>query len=302
MRLACVVPATDRPATLERCLAAIEAAGPDELVVVTEPEGAGPAEARNLGVERCSAELIAFVDSDVVVHPQALSMMRDAFAAEPGLAAVFGGYDDRPSEEDPVSVFRNLLHHSVHLEGAGEAETFWAGLGAVRREAFEQAGGFDSDRFPWPSIEDIELGMRMRAQGRRILLDPTIQGTHLKRWTPAGMVHTDFARRGVPWARLVLESRGRGRALNLSARHGAGSLLSLLAAIAALRRRPWQALAALAALAALNRRLYGLIIARSGPGGALAGVLLHAVHHLTGIAAGLTALLKGRARGPGAPG
>ena len=32
-----VVPATDRPSTLAACLAALEAAGPDEVIVVDAP-------------------------------------------------------------------------------------------------------------------------------------------------------------------------------------------------------------------------------------------------------------------------
>ncbi|MGH7896935.1 MAG: acetone carboxylase subunit gamma, partial [Candidatus Binatia bacterium] len=44
------------------------------------------------------------------------------------------------------SRFRNLLHRHVHQEGAGPATTFWAGLGAIRREAFERVGGFDALR------------------------------------------------------------------------------------------------------------------------------------------------------------
>ena len=49
--VAAVVPATDGPPTLARCVAALRAssAPPDELVVVESPPGAGPAEARNAG-------------------------------------------------------------------------------------------------------------------------------------------------------------------------------------------------------------------------------------------------------------
>ena len=72
--MAAVVPATDDPPTLARCVAALRAssAPPDELVVVESPPGAGPAEARNAGAAAASAELIAFVDADVEVHPEAL--------------------------------------------------------------------------------------------------------------------------------------------------------------------------------------------------------------------------------------
>ena len=70
--------------------------------------------------------------------------------------------------------FRNLLHHTVHQRSAGDVRSFWAGLGAVRRTAFDDVGGFDADRYPWPSIEDIELGARLAGKGR-IILDPELQ-------------------------------------------------------------------------------------------------------------------------------
>lgn len=64
-------------------------------------------------------------------------------------------------------------------------------------------------RFPRPQIEDIELGYRLRDRGGRILLDPAIQGTHLKRWRLGAMLRTDFGDRGIPWMRLLLERRRR---------------------------------------------------------------------------------------------
>lgn len=124
--------------------------------------------------------------------------IRRALASDGELEAIFGSYDDDPVHHGLVSDFRNLLHHQVHQEGAGEAMTFWAGLGAMRRGAFQAVGGFDEQRFPHASIEDIDLGMRLVASGGRIVLDPSIQGTHLKRWTLANMVRTDFLRPGIP--------------------------------------------------------------------------------------------------------
>src|SRR5205807_8681242 len=61
--------------------------------------------------------------------------------------------------------------------------TFWAGLGAVRRDAFEAVGGFDAERYLVPSVEDIDLGARLATTGHRIELDPAVQGTHLKAWS-----------------------------------------------------------------------------------------------------------------------
>ena len=219
-RLSAIVPATDAPPTLALCLAAIAAAEepPEEVVVVDSAAAPGPAAARNEGVRRATGDLLVFLDADVEPHRDAFTRVRAAFAADPGLDALFGAYDDDPAAPGLVSRFRNLLHHHVHQEGAGRAETFWAGLGAIRREAFLAAGGFDADRYPSPAVEDLELGLRLTAGGARIALDPLLQGRHLKAWTLPAMLRTDFARRGLPWAELVLEGRGGASALNLGAR------------------------------------------------------------------------------------
>jgi glycosyl transferase family 21 len=286
MTLAAVVPAGDRPPTLNLCLAALAAGErrPDELIVQCEPAGAGPAATRNAGAERAGAEILVFVDSDVEVHADALARIERHFAEDAGLAAVFGAYDAEPVAPGLTSRFRNLLHHHVHVSSAGEAETFWAGLGAVRRADFEAAGGFDAERFSQPSVEDIELGMRLRERGARLLLDPAIRGRHLKAWTPLTMVRTDFSRRGVPWVRLLLAG-GRGRtSLNLGWRHRASAAATLVLALAALARRPRPGLLALAGLLALNRDLYGLLARQGGPRLLLTGVGLHLVHQLTAVA------------------
>lgn len=291
--LAVVVPATDSPDSLERCLAAIRAGSrsPDELVVQREPAGSGPAAARNLGAGASEADVLVFVDSDVEVHPDALERTAARFAADPDLAAVFGAYDDDPADPGLTSRYRNLLHHHVHAGAAGEAETFWAGLGAIRRESFEAAGGFDAEGFPQPSVEDIELGMRLRRRGARIVLDPGIRGRHLKAWTPRGMVETDFRRRGVPWARLLLRDGGDSTALNLGWRRRASAATSVALVGALLARRPRLAAAALAANLLLDRDLYALLGRRGGPMLLIAGVGLHQLHQLAATASVPTALV-----------
>ena len=315
-----VVPATDRPATLPRCTAALEraaaTAGPVEIVVVNGPPGLGVCAARNTGADRAGGDVLVFVDSDVEVHTDALARIRAAFADDPGLTAVFGSYDDAPPG-GTVAAFRNLLHHHVHHRGAGPASTFWSGLGAIRRDAFLAAGGFDGERFPHPSIEDVDLGARLVADGARIVLDPAIQGTHLKAWTLRSMVRTDFARRGVPWVALLLRSgqlrlAGAGpadadhagtssaaTALNLGWRHRASAAACATGVAGVLLRRPLAAVAALLVLLGANRDFYVLLARRRGVAEAVAGIGLHALHHLTALAAlpaGVAVHLRDRRR------
>lgn len=190
-----------------------------DRVIVLTGRPLGPGGARNAAAATARGEWLIFIDADVRVHHDTLHRFADAIARDPELVAVFGSYDAHPAAPGLLSEYRNLLHRRVHLAGAGEAETFWAGCGAVRRSAFEAVHGFDTARFPRPQIEDIELGYRLRDGGGRILLDPDIQGTHLKHWRLTQMLRTDFRDRGIPWMRLLLERRGR-TAPSLNTGHG----------------------------------------------------------------------------------
>jgi glycosyltransferase XagB len=266
---------------------------PDEVIVVEEPAGYNGAQARNDGALRATGDLLLFVDADVCLHPDAIARIEREFAEDPGLAAMFGSYDDHPQAAGTVSRFRNLLHHHVHQAGAGSAQTFWTGIGAVRRDVFRAAGGFDGSL---DSIADIDLGLRLSKAGEHIRLEPGVQGTHLKRWTLREMLFTDCFVRAVPWLRLLARHRHGISALNLGWRHRLSALLALaLAAVlvaAAAVGAPTLALAALLpalAFVTLNRRFYTLLAGRLGLRAAASGALLHALHHL---AASIVVLLS----------
>lgn len=299
LSISLIVPATDDPPTLRRCLDALEAQARegDEVIVVTEPVTAGPAAARNLGAARASGDALVFVDADVVVGPRALARLREAIGA-PAVDAVFGAYDVAPAAPGVVSRFRNLLHHHVHASSPGRAETFWAGLGAVRRETFERSGGFDADRYPRASIEDIELGTRLVAAGARIELRPDIQGTHLKAWTLRSFLATDLFRRGMPWVALMRRDGSASGALNLGGRHRLSAAASVAAAAALAARRPRAALTALGLQILAERRLYSLLLNRGGPRLVLAGIGLHLLHNLAAACSVPLGLLEARREAP----
>jgi GT2 family glycosyltransferase len=252
--------------------------------VVEQPRGLGPAAARNRGARRAKSDIVVFIDSDIEVHRDVFSRIRAAFE-DPGLTAVFGSYDADPAAGGLISDFRNLLHHHVHQSGSGPASTFWAGLGAIRREAFVSANGFDAERFPSPCIEDIDLGMRLVAAGKKIRLDPAIQGRHLKRWTLPAMVRTDLLQRGAPWVRLLLEDGRHSTTLNLGWKHRISAAAAVVCVLALAGRKPRPALSALTISVCLNADFYALLFRQRGARQVAVGIPLHALHHLVGIGA-----------------
>lgn len=182
--------------------------------VLELPAACGPAVARNRGAEQAVAPLLAFIDSDVVPHPDAIRRIVAALA-DGDIAAAFGAYDHDPGHPGFFSQYRNLAHAFTHERARSDAQTFWGGLGAVRASAFRSIGGFD-ERFTRPSIEDIDLGYRLKHAGFRVRLDPTIRGTHLKRWTFSSSVVTDVRDRGVPWMQALLKFNALHDDLNVS--------------------------------------------------------------------------------------
>lgn len=271
-----------------------------DLVVRLGGRARGPAYARNRGVEASRGDVVVFVDADVVVHADTLGRMARAFAADAGMAALFGSYDAEPRAPGLVSRFRNLLHHHVHQCGAGEAETFWAGCGAVRREVLLEVGMMDAWHFARPQIEDIELGRRLRRHGHRIVLAPEVQCTHLKRWTLRNMVVTDFKDRGTPWMRLLLREGAAGAPATLNLKRAekactglvAFTSLALVAAVAlGSIAAAALALAAVGGVAALNARFYRFLLRQCGVRFALASLPLHLIFYFTGGVAAIVGIV-----------
>jgi GT2 family glycosyltransferase len=244
----------------------------------------GPAAARNLAARAAQGEVLFFVDVDVAVHADAVEKVRRSLA-NGDLTAVFGSYDDQPSDPGFWSQYKNLLHHHTHQRAREEASTFWTGCGAIRKEAFLFVGGFDARRYPVPSIEDIEFGYRLRAAGGRIQARRELQGTHFKRWTLRELFRTDILHRAIPWSRLILENPLSKPDLNVRpgemgrAAVALGLIASLFLALVGLL--PAWTLPVLFLIGSLlNLSLLALFCRRNGPLFALGALLFHQVYYL----------------------
>lgn len=312
--LTVIVPFFNAPQNLARCLEGLRSSTQEfELLLAddasTDPSvremaqkagrvvrlevNGGPGAARNAAAQVAEGDVLVFIDSDVVVQPDTLEKIARAFEADPTLGSLFGSYDDDPAHRSWVSTYRNLLHHHTHQVAPRQASTFWAGCGAIRRDLFLALGGYDTDLFTRPSIEDIELGMRMRAAGERIEVHPDIQCKHLKHWRFVEMIRVDVFQRAIPWGHLLLE-RAEGEAvLNVSADQKLSVAFAYLAPLLGMAL-PWvlplelgpagawiaAPLLCVLGILVLNRRFYGTLLRARGLPFAVFGAALHYLYFL----------------------
>lgn len=286
-----IIPVYNANQYLDRCLSAIKACSysayeiivvddgsTDDSAEIARKKGAivlellnqsGPAAARNYGAHKARGHILFFVDSDVLVQRGTVARVVSDFQENPNVSAVFGSYDDSPAENNFLSQYKNLFHHFVHQQSSSEAVTFWAGCGAVRKEVFCAAGGFDEKKYSRPCIEDIELGYRLRKMGYGILLDKDLQVKHLKKWTLKSLLRADIFYRAIPWTKLILERREMISDLNLQAsqRISAG-LVGLLVATLLLSflipELSYFILFFLASIIILNHKLFNFFLKLKG--------------------------------------
>ena len=302
MRLSVVIPVHNGGIDLQKCLEALmnSTRPPDELIIVDDASSdgsaqlaarfgtvvvcqnhrpMGPARARNLGSARSQGDVLLFLDADVMVHNNTLALIERHFMEHPEIAALFGSYDDHPLHQNWVSLYKNLQHHFVHHQSQREASSFWTGVGAVRRDVFLGLGGFASS-YSRPSIEDIELGVRLKASGYRIHLCPDVQVTHLKRWNIYSLLRTDILDRAIPWTRLIYSSSQLPTELNLDWKSRLSALcvwgLLILVKLGLSFPFAWIGVTSLAGfLIAANFPLYRFFFQRGGLWFASGAVLLH---------------------------
>ncbi|MBO2521851.1 MAG: hypothetical protein CW345_08635 [Firmicutes bacterium] len=133
-------------------------------------ERRGPAAARNLGIELARAELIIFIDSDIVVNDRFVAAHLAAHTA------------DNLIGHGPVIHTDNLDNPtSAHFKVTDISRAFFAtGNASIKKKHLVEAGLFDESfvEYGW---EDLELGIRLRRLGLRAVKVPEDRGYHYKK-------------------------------------------------------------------------------------------------------------------------
>ena len=142
----------------------------------------GPGQSRNYGVERAQGEYVIILDSDVVLPDGYLAAVEQELQRKP--ADAFGGPDSAHPSFTPTQKAISYSMTSFFTTGGirggkKKLDKFYPrsfNMG-IRREVYEQLGGFSSMRFG----EDIDFSIRIFKGGYRCRLFPEAWVWHKRR-------------------------------------------------------------------------------------------------------------------------
>ena len=211
-RISVVVPTSGRPAALLDCIEALRGQEPPEggfeILVVDDggglpvlpdgvrtmtADGAGPAAARNRGVDAARGEVIAFTDDDC--RPSSRWLRELDTELRRGHAAAVAGSTVNGVPDDVFAAASQLVLDAAHDHFSSEGEPRFAASCnlAVRAADLRALGGFDrSFRY----AEDRDLCARWLASGRRLAWAPAAEVVHCRELDLASFVrqHSAYGR------------------------------------------------------------------------------------------------------------
>ncbi len=209
--------------------------------VVHAPGNVGYARAANLGIAASHAEHVAVLNADVLLDPGTAAAMCTVLDEEPRVGLVAPRIrdaqgDDYPSAREVPGMVTSVAHlvlaplwpsnpwsrryRQEHLPPDVARDADWASGAAMwlRREALDEVGGWDERFFMF--LEDVDLGVRLRAAGWRVRYEPSGTVVHIE----------GVSRRSRPYRSIVEHHRSAYRFARTHWRGTRRVLLPLLAA------------------------------------------------------------------------
>ncbi len=174
-----------------------------KVTILKLDRNSGPAFARNEGVRMARGDIILFLDADVIVHPDTLAQTVDFFAADPTRRLMTGIYSPNPANSGMLPRYKALqcLSYYESLPVIAPISVFWTGVAAIRRQTFNELGGFDAAAYKTAGLEDVEFGRRAGQCGHQIYLNKSVVVDH---HFPQSLTKNfrDHYQRGFQWALL----------------------------------------------------------------------------------------------------
>jgi glycosyltransferase involved in cell wall biosynthesis len=184
-----------------------ELADRDDRVRPLRQDNAGAGAARQAGVEAALGDVVLLLDDDVLADPGLASKHLAFHTAEPG-CVVLGSMPTRPVRGRRTQDVTTVLYEKNYQHSCREylmhpeqlLDHFWSGNVSMPRELALAVGLGDPELPDLYPMEDLELGLRLKAAGATAVFRPDLSATHL------------HAR---PLDRFVVDSERQGAAMQL---------------------------------------------------------------------------------------
>jgi len=196
-------------------------AGEPRVTLVRLANG-GKANALNVGLTRAQGDIIVALDADTIFKRDAIARLVRWFV-DPSVGAVAGNAKVG-NRINMITRWQALEYIGAQnlerraLAALGTLTVVPGAIGAWRRSAIEQLGGFTSDTV----AEDQDLTIALQQAGYRVLFDSSAVA-----WTEAPTTFRGLARQRFRWAYGTLQCLWKYRKLALNARFGALGLIAL---------------------------------------------------------------------------
>jgi N-acetylglucosaminyl-diphospho-decaprenol L-rhamnosyltransferase len=226
-------------------------------------ENLGFGRAANLGAAAAQAAWVAVANADTALRPGALDLLLEAGRRDPAAAVVAprlvlpDGSTQHSVYGFPTLPYAALLNSGLHhlsrdladrlavpdrWDSARARRVPWA-IGAfllVRRQAWDEVGGFDPDQFMY--AEDLDLGWRLRSRGWFTRYEPrAVVDHHGGAATEQVWGRDPFARYWASTYGWMARRRGAARAWGVAAMNTTGAALRYAVAtpLARVAPDPW---------------------------------------------------------------
>jgi len=148
-------------------------------LTVIEQVRSGVAVARNTGWRTAKADVVLFLDDDIIARPQLLAEHLKSHLGQPG-AIVLGRFSPDTSVRRTAWTRYDEIAQEKKYAALGQTEApsgirLYTGNVSMPKSALTASAGFDSTL---PRNEDVDLGLRLQDLGFKFVFAPAADGIH----------------------------------------------------------------------------------------------------------------------------
>lgn len=197
--LSVIIPNRNGAGTIDQCLTAVfSSCHPDFEVIVVDDgstddsvariqgypcrlirleQHGGASKARNRGAAASEGDILFFLDADCLPTSDTLPIAEET-ARQNGPAVIIGGtYTPIPADPGFFSTFQSIYINYCETKHLQDPDYIATHALVIHAETFRQSGGFPEDFLP--ILEDVEFSHRIRRQGFKLRMTPTLLVRHI---------------------------------------------------------------------------------------------------------------------------